>query len=188
MSVKSSTTGEITKLNTGKYKAQTGGQVLEDFFENKLSPMASVVNDVFLRGEDFNHETPTIGGELKNLAMPLPWANAQELLTQPNAAPFLVGMIADGLGIGVNTYRPERGIRSVSVPGKEELVRLPPEDRKTLNAEVEQKIEAAKASPTFFSLPTQKAKDAAILKIVRDARRAQTDSIRNVIANQPSLP
>jgi hypothetical protein len=49
---KSTTTGIITELNSGKYGSQTGLDVVTSFFENKTSPFASVVKDM-LKGESF---------------------------------------------------------------------------------------------------------------------------------------
>jgi len=102
-SSKSATTGKVSKLNTGKFGAQTGTDVLYSFFENKLSPTASVIKDV-LKGQDFSGEKLTIEGELGNLVTPLPIANYIETSKDPKAADLLMVMIADGLGIGTNTY------------------------------------------------------------------------------------
>lgn len=103
-SSKSSVTGKITKLNSGQFGSQTSGDVLMNFAENKLSPAASVINDLFVRGTNQQGNKPTLTGELSNFALPLPGTNAYELMTTPNAANPLLGIIADALGIGVNTY------------------------------------------------------------------------------------
>ena len=103
MSSKSSVTGKITKLNSGKYGAQTGSDVLVNFAEGKLSPIASVVKDI-LKGKDFNGNKPTVLGEANNLLTPLPVTNAIELNNNPHSANVLAGIIADALGISVNTY------------------------------------------------------------------------------------
>lgn len=103
MSSKSSTSGKVTELNSGEFGSQTGLDTVYNFFENKLSPVASIVRDI-LKGEDFNGDKPTILGTLNNLFMPLPLSNAKELAEDPNAAPLLLALIADGLGIGTNTY------------------------------------------------------------------------------------
>lgn len=102
-STKSSTTGTVKQLNTGEFGSQTGLDVVYNFFENKLSPVASVVRDV-LKGEDFNGDKPTILGELNNLYMPLPVTNTKELYDDPNSAPLLLALMADAVGIGTNTY------------------------------------------------------------------------------------
>lgn len=103
MSSKSSTTGRVTPLNSGGYGSRTGLDVVYNFFENKLSPAASLVKDL-LKGQDFNGDKPTIAGELSNLFTPLPAANVQELAADPKSANIVLATIADALGISVNTY------------------------------------------------------------------------------------
>ena len=108
-STKSSLTGEVKPLNArtkdGKpmFGAQTGTDVIYTFFENKLSPAASVVKDL-LKGQDFEGNKPTVGSTTKNLFAPLPATNFLELKNNPNSANILLSMIADALGIGTNTY------------------------------------------------------------------------------------
>jgi hypothetical protein len=101
---KSSTTGIVTKLNTSEFGSKSSGDVVQDFLRNKLSPAASVVNDVFFRHADFAGNKPTLGGELKNLLLPLPITTYQELAKDPNSANKVVAMLADALGIAVNDY------------------------------------------------------------------------------------
>ncbi len=103
MSSKSSVTGKVTPLNSGKFGAQTGTDVVVNFFENKLSPAASIVKDL-LQGRDFQGNKPTVLGEASNLLTPLPIVNYLELQNNPNSANVLLGTLADELGISVNTY------------------------------------------------------------------------------------
>lgn len=113
MSSKSSTTGNITKLNAKdksgnpKFGAQTGTDVVYSFFENKLSPVSSVVKDL-LKGSTFAGGKPTVSGEAQNLLVPLPITTGLELHNTPGAANTLIGLIADALGISVNTYAPPK--------------------------------------------------------------------------------
>ena len=102
-SSKSSTTGLIQELDTGKFGSQTSMDVISNFAMNKLSPLASVLKDLITK-KDFQGNKPTVIGELENLLVPLPITNAIELQKNPNAANLLVGMIADSLGIVTNTY------------------------------------------------------------------------------------
>lgn len=99
---KSGTTGIISKLNSG-YGSQTGLDVVNNFFENKLSPAASLVKDL-IKQQDFNGNRPTPQGEAANLLVPLPITTYAELRSDPNAANPLLSLIADGLGISTNTY------------------------------------------------------------------------------------
>lgn len=102
-SSKSSTTGKITQLNSGKYGSQTAMDILLNFSESKLSPVASIIKDV-LKGQDFQGKKPRVLGEANNLLTPLPITNFMELKNDPNSANILLAMIADALGIGTNTY------------------------------------------------------------------------------------
>lgn len=107
LSTKSSTTGKITPLNSGKYGSQTGLDVAVNFATNKASPLASVLLD-FLKGTTFQGGKPTAGGEMQNLLMPLPITNMQELMSNPNAANPLLAEIADAFGFVTNTYSPKK--------------------------------------------------------------------------------
>lgn len=100
---KSSTTGKITPINSGKFGSQTGWDVLLNFGENKLSPISSIVKDI-LQGTDFSGNKISVGGELSNAFVPLPITNYAELAKDPNSANKLIAVIADALGIGTNTY------------------------------------------------------------------------------------
>jgi hypothetical protein len=102
-STKSSTTKRVTQLGTGKFGSSDRVDVLVNFAQNKFSPAASVMKDLLV-GHDFKGNKPTVLGEASNLLTPLPVANAWESFKNPNAAPLLSTIIADGLGISVNTY------------------------------------------------------------------------------------
>jgi hypothetical protein len=108
-STKSSSTKEVRSLNEKgkdgqpKFGAPTRTDVVSDFFSNKLSPAAAVVRD-WARGYDFDGKQPTATSTAKNLFVPLPITNYEELRKNPNSANDLLTLIADGLGIGTNTY------------------------------------------------------------------------------------
>lgn len=127
---KSSITGEVREINErdkeGKVKfgAQTGKDVVYDFFENKQSPPVAVVSDI-MEGQTFAGEKPTVWTSLRDLYEPLPLSNAREVLREPNSAPLLLTLIADGLGIATNTYGAKP--RAVNITNKSvanELKRL----------------------------------------------------------------
>ncbi len=103
LETKSTATGKVTPLNSGKFGSKTGLDVTFDFFTNKTSPFASIIVDL-LRGRDFDGNKPTPLNEAKNLLVPLPITNNYEALTNPDSANDLLIMIADGLGISTNTY------------------------------------------------------------------------------------
>lgn len=102
-SSKSSTTGKVSKLNTGKFGSMTRTDVILNFFTNKLSPAGSLVKDI-LNGEDFQHNKITAIGELNNLLTPMPITTFMELRDNPNSANIVLAMLADMLGISTNTY------------------------------------------------------------------------------------
>jgi hypothetical protein len=112
LSSKSTTTGEVNPLNSGKFGSQSGWGVLLNFGEGKLAPVAGLARDV-LKGQTYGGGRLTVGGELQNLTVPLPISNAQEFLNDPKSAPMVIGMIADGLGIFTNTYSNDPALRKV---------------------------------------------------------------------------
>lgn len=107
MKSKSSTTGILSPLNSGAFGSQTGMDVVNNFFENKLSPAASIVKDL-LKGQDFQGNPLTIQGELSNLFTPLPIATYAELQKDPQSANKLLAIMADSLGIAVSDYMPSK--------------------------------------------------------------------------------
>jgi hypothetical protein len=110
---KSSTSDKVTALNMRDkqgnpiYGGQTAQDVVIDFFSNKLSPAAGILRDL-ARGQTFEGSKPTLKNEGLSLITPLPVKTFQELQNNPNSANILVGMIADALGIAVNTYSPKK--------------------------------------------------------------------------------
>lgn len=102
-SSKSSVTGNVSKLSSGKFGAPTSLDVAINFLENKASPAMGVLLDN-LKGKDRQGNDSTFLGEASNLLMPLPIANYMELKNDPKSANILVAMIADELGISTNTY------------------------------------------------------------------------------------
>jgi hypothetical protein len=104
-SSKSSTTGRVAPLNSGKYGSDTGMDVLYRFFENKAAPIPRIAIDV-LRGERFDKQKPTFKNELASLATPLIAQNAMEILKQPGGANPLLVVLADAFGVSTNTYTP----------------------------------------------------------------------------------
>jgi hypothetical protein len=98
--------GKWTDLRAGKYGQQTALDVFNGFFEGKLSPAAGVLRDIW-ENDTYAGTKPTAGGEALGLVEPLPIQTATDLLNNPNSAPFLIGMIADGLGFNTSTKAPK---------------------------------------------------------------------------------
>jgi hypothetical protein len=105
---KSSTSGNISEINSNEFGAMTGMDLVEGFFENKLSPAASILKDI-INQRDFNGNPITVEGELYNMFVPLPITNAVEAANNPKAAPLILTIISDALGISANTYSQKVG-------------------------------------------------------------------------------
>ena len=102
-STKSSTTGLVKQLGTGEFGASDRLDVVYNFFENKLSPMYSVIKSL-ATGRDWEGNKPTAGSTAKDLFVPIIFTNYKELKDDPDSADILLSMIAEGLGISTNTY------------------------------------------------------------------------------------
>lgn len=100
---KDSTSKQFSNMWDKKYGASNGLDTLVNFAEGKASPPAAVILD-YLKGETFGGDKPTLGNELSNAFTPLVFTNYNELRKDPRSANKLLAMIADGLGIGTNTY------------------------------------------------------------------------------------
>ena len=101
--IKNSDTGVVKEINTGDWGAQQGTGLIADFFGNKVSPVTSTIFHL-MNSETFDGEKPTLMSEAINLFAPLPIVNSIENYKNPEAAPLLLTMLADALGISANTY------------------------------------------------------------------------------------
>ncbi len=104
---KSSTSGTITPLDTGKFGAPTTQDQIYNFFESKLSPASQFILQL-RTGKDFSGNPVSPGKTLLDLITPLPITTYQELKSNPNSANIILSLIADALGIGTNTYSPKK--------------------------------------------------------------------------------
>ena len=100
---KSSTTGKYTKLNSEKWGSMTVLDVIDNFWQNKLSPIAGILRDVF-KGSLYSGQPVTPGGLAAQAFTPLPIQTFLELKNNPESANLLLSMILEGLGISANTY------------------------------------------------------------------------------------
>jgi len=109
-SSKSSTSGRVSELGTGKFGSRTRIDVIEDYIEGKASPllgkMIALANGTDMAGNKVTWTNTALG-----LVTPIGASTGYEALQDPNAAPFLAVMIADGLGFGASTYGPKRAKR-----------------------------------------------------------------------------
>lgn len=100
---KSSTTGKYTDMRAGKFGQQSALDVVENFWEGKLSPAAGIVRDAW-KGETYGGQPVTLEGAIQSLITPIGIQTAQDTLNDPKSAPLLAVLILDGLGFGANTY------------------------------------------------------------------------------------
>ncbi len=101
---KSSTSGKVTELDTGKFGAPTRQDMIVNYFTNKFAPAPAFVRDLFKK-TDFDG-SPLTAQKRAERFLPIPIQNAMETFADPNSAPDLLVLIADGLGISTNTYTP----------------------------------------------------------------------------------
>ncbi len=109
MSMKSTTTGQLSDLTNPAYGKDNTMDVMWNFFENKFAPAMQMAKD-FYKGETFDHKKPTIAGETINLFTPLPVKTLTDLLQDPEAQkdPRFVAFaeVMDLLGVSTNTQKP----------------------------------------------------------------------------------
>lgn len=103
-SMKSSTTGILTPLNSRKYGGNTGMDVVWNYFSNKASPGASTIIHM-MRGKDFQGNKPTFWGEVRNLFMPFPIDTAVEGYEKSGGADALLSLLASGVGLNTSIYQ-----------------------------------------------------------------------------------
>jgi hypothetical protein len=102
---KSSTTGKWTDLAAGKYGQTTALDVIENFWEGKLAPMAGLLRDIW-KGQNYDREKPQIVNSLKNLTTPISTQNFETFMKAGlPAEKILMFMILDGLGFGTTQYK-----------------------------------------------------------------------------------
>lgn len=162
-STKSTTTKEVTKLNSGEYGSQSEFDVATNFFTNKASPLGGVILTK-LKGETPTGEKPTARGEATKLVTPLAINNFKELKKSENA-PVLAGVLGDFLGVSTNTYTPKKkpGSEGITSPVEKELknvkyeIKTPDSTQRDVKLTDDQKKEFVKKSNALFVQSVQKA-------------------------------
>ncbi len=109
-------TGTSKNATTGRIRKIDRLDALERFAQGKASPLLGNALD-FLRGKDAVGNDITYTGQALKLITPIGVSTGIETLKDPDAAPFLAVMIADGIGFGANTYgsKAERGRRPLEI-------------------------------------------------------------------------
>ena len=118
---KSATTGKL-RQTSNKIGQQSGLDIVYNFVENKTAPAAGIVLNL-LRGESRQtRKPPTVASEAVGAFTPLSIRNVFELQadqenadSRMDAALLLMGAIADGVGISVNTFSKFQGLTKQDV-------------------------------------------------------------------------
>lgn len=108
-SSKSTVTGQVKPLNSGKYGSKTVFDVGIDFLVNKTTPAARAAITV-AKGQDFDRKKPTVGSVSYNLATPISIQNFVQNWYGPDkdgSVAAVVGSVVDIVGINANTYAPQ---------------------------------------------------------------------------------
>ncbi len=108
--MKSSTTGKISPIRGEKALWTDGKDLVTDFFGNKLAPIFSVGSNIILTGRTFNGDKISVANTVNDLIMPLQVDTGIEMWKDPDSAPLLLGLIAEFLGIGTQTYGPKKSV------------------------------------------------------------------------------
>jgi len=98
------------KGDATEYGSRTAGEILEDYFANKASPIGRVLIDV-LRERTFDYKKPTIGGEVLGLVTPIGVSNSLDLWKDRENTPAMASFLYEFLdfsGVSVNTYEPSK--------------------------------------------------------------------------------
>ena len=158
-SSKSSSSGVVTKLNSGQYGSQTEFDTVTNFLSSKASPVGGVAVDV-LKGKNPQGQKTTAGGEALKLVEPLNVNNFAELKGDKHSANIVAAMIADTLGISTNTYG--KSTTNWSQNPTKELTQFQQKvgagKFKQANTDYNNKLDAAMQkitnNPTYKSLPS----------------------------------
>lgn len=97
-----SSSGKYTNLLEQGYGKRTPVDVLFDFFQGRLSPVAGLVRD-FFKQRTFDGDPFTLKTALENLK-PMSIQDLEKLLKDPDSSSILGSMILTGLGFSVSTY------------------------------------------------------------------------------------
>lgn len=104
--IKSATTGREYKLNSGKFGAVTGWDLLTDFFSNRFSPIAALGRDL-LKGKDPQGNKFELPKELASLMLPIGGDALSQLQNDPQANKLL-GFIGNEVGLYSSDYLPTK--------------------------------------------------------------------------------
>ena len=155
-STKSSTTGVVTGLNSGKFGGQTAMDVFNTFFQNRFSPMAGMWRD-YMRGRDFNGDKFNLTKEVTNMILPLGAEGLIQLKNEPQSN-LILGTIGNEIGLFSNTYsatvnwQNSTSTKIKSFQGKVDSATFNKANQ-DYNTQVQNRIEKLQKNKDFLGLP-----------------------------------
>lgn len=164
-----STGGSFTDLVSGSFGSKSWDQVALDFFMNKLSPAAGSVVRSF-EGKDYSGNDTNLINEAAKASLPISFHTFNDLKENPNAAPLLLSMILDGLGVGANTYSLEKK-DSWRDATSEELVQFKRQVGETKFKEANKKFD-----DMYNSFESKISRDADFIKLSDDEKKSALNS------------
>jgi len=105
---KSSLTGKLSPLTSGKGFQRNGADVLIDFTGGKLAPLAGIIFRDGLTGIDFERKPLTWKGLFLRSFLPIGIQNAMDNLPMKDKKLMVAAYLADFIGIGTSTYGKEK--------------------------------------------------------------------------------
>lgn len=115
--------GEVKEMNTGQFGSPTTMDVVNNFWEGRLSPIAGAVRD-WLKGENFQGQKPTLASTAAGLVTPLPFQTMMQARNEPDVGAAIASSVADFLGLNANAPNPTGLDLGARDPVELELVRL----------------------------------------------------------------
>jgi hypothetical protein len=156
---KSASSGIITKFGQG-YGAKTGLDALNNYFENKTSPVGSIAEDL-LRRSDFNGNPLSAKNEAINAFVPLPATTFAQTNSDPQAANAVATLIADGLGLASQTNTPQKNLKNSLTKDDRGLMDKIGDDKfQQYNDEYNRRLNKFTSSDLYKNLPDDKKRSA----------------------------
>jgi IS1 family transposase len=104
---KSSTTGEVKSIDSGKYGALMGTDLVYNFLENKLAPGPQFVKEVLIDRMTREGEVPTLTNTLYDFTSPMQVKTYYETVDIEDRANIITIMLAEFMGVNTQTYEPK---------------------------------------------------------------------------------
>lgn len=89
--------GQYVQLSTGKYGAATAVDIIDGFWQGKLSPFAGAARDIW-DGKNYQGQKPTPSNVVKNLITPIPVTDILQALKNPSFATQVSSIILKEFG------------------------------------------------------------------------------------------